>query len=328
MQLRESRRVCAQVIGKMGTIVFVLFTGVAHAQEYPVKPVRIVVPYSPGLTVDTAARIMAPEMSKVLGQPFVVENKPGADQVIGLTYVATQVPADGYTIAAVTVGGLAILPLVARDLRFDPLKDLPPIVGLAKGRSYLGSSTKLPWKNFAEFVSHTKANPGKFNYGASSPGVRFLMAAIIADLGLVVTYVPYSEGGRYTQALLAAEIQMGVVSDSVVISFGDKFRILAKTGEKSSVKYPDIPTFAELGYPSIPDNTYSLNVPAGMPRAVSEKLHATAVRVLQLAETRSRFDKIGVEIVGDSPEGAARDLALQARFYADVANKVGFKPEH
>jgi tripartite-type tricarboxylate transporter receptor subunit TctC len=129
-----------------------------------------------------------------LGQPVVVENKPGADAIIGFEYVARQLPADGYTLVIAAVSGLATLKLTSKDLRFDPLRDLPPLTDMVEGKYVFGSSSGQPWKSFAEFVSYAKAHPGKLNYGASSTTVRMQTDALMRDLGLDTVYVPYRSG--------------------------------------------------------------------------------------------------------------------------------------
>lgn len=131
------------------------------AQDYPSRPIRFIVPNTPGSSTDFPARIISPAMSKLLGQPIIVENKPGAAQLLGYEYVAKQVPADGYTIAVVTVPALVTLPLTVKNLRFDPLKDLRPIIGLVEQRFLLASSSQESWNTFREMVGYAKANPGK-----------------------------------------------------------------------------------------------------------------------------------------------------------------------
>ena len=122
------------------------------AQDYPSKPIRYIVPNTPGVIVDTVARVMAAEMGKNLGQPMVVENKPGGNHAVGFEYVAKQAPADGYTVVSVLVPSMAILPVTAKELRFDPLKDLPPVIGLAEGKYVFGSAASQPWKTLAELA--------------------------------------------------------------------------------------------------------------------------------------------------------------------------------
>ena len=296
--------------------------GTATAQDYPSKSIRIVVPSTPGVPQDVIARVAGAEMSRTLGQPMIVENKPGADQVIGLEF-ATKQPADGYTVVLVAVGSLATLPVLVKDLRFDPLKDLPPVVTMAEGRYVIGSSAKLPWKTFQELVAHAKANSGKLNFGASNNSVRMLAEAITRGNGMNVVYVPYSQASAYLNAMVAGEVDMGVLAESATLSFGDRFRTLAVTGTQRRPPLMDVPTFAELGMPQIPGTTYSLNVVAGTPRPIVDKLYAAALQALQQPGVRDQFAKLNMTVVADTPEVAARKLVEDARFYADIAKRIG-----
>jgi tripartite-type tricarboxylate transporter receptor subunit TctC len=297
------------------------------AQSYPNHPLRYIVPYGPGATLDIVARTMAPEMGKALGQPLIVENKPGADAIIGMEHVAKQSPADGYTVTIAAVAGLATLPLTVKSLRFDPLKDLPPVISMVEGAYIFGSSAKYPWKNFSEFVANAKANPGKLNYGASSTAVRLLSEALIRGAGLNIVYIPYKEGGAYISSVGAGEVQMGFMSEGSAIGLGERFRALAVTGAARRASYRDAPTFAELGHPEIRGVAYSLNVAAGTPRPMIERLNAAAAQALQQPEVKAQYAKMRLDVVGGSPEDAARALAGMARTYAEIAKSVGIQAE-
>lgn len=299
---------------------------VGVSQEFPTKPLRFVVANTPGSPPDLVARILAPDMSKVLGQPVIVENKPGAGQRIGLEYVAKQVPADGHTIASVVVPTLAILPLTVKELRFDPLKDLLPFIEFAEGKLVLGSSSRLPWKNFQELVSYAKQNPGKLNYGASGQNVRLPVESLIQKFGIDIRYVPYNAATPYYQALVAADVQLGLLAESTAVSFGEKFRVLGVTGERRSATLPDVPTFAELGHP-LPGLTYSVNAPAGVPRPAVAKLYASASHALKQPGVRNALEKQQLEIVDRPPEVAVKHLAEVGKFLAEVAKKVGITKE-
>ena len=305
-----------------------LFAGsCAMAQDYPSRPIRLVAANSVGTIPDLIARVIGPEMSKFLGQPVIIENKPGANSLIAYEYVAKQVPADGYTFASAIAPDLASLPVTTKALRFDPLKDLPPLIGLVRGRNAFGSSSKLPWKSFNELVAHAKANPGKLNYGAGATIVRLLAEALIREKGLDVIYVPYSGGAPYLNALASGEVQMGFLGASSAAAFGDRFRVLAITGEQRLATFPDAPTFAELGLPQFRGNSYSLNVPAGIPKIAFDKLYLAASRALQQPEPKALFGKLGLEITNETSETAARTLADEAKFYADIAQKIGIQPQ-
>lgn len=299
----------------------------AVAQDYPSKSIRLVVPDSPGTNSDTIVRILTPGMSKFLGQPIVIENKPGAGQLIGLEYVANQVPADGYTITAVTVQVLATMTLFTKEPRFDPLTDLPPVIGLVETGLFFGSSSKLPWKTFQEMVANARANPGKLNYGAPVSVVRLQMEALIRELGLDVIYVPYASAGAYVQGNIAGEVHMGFLGESLALSFGERFRVLAVTGDKRSPLYSKVPTFAELGYPQIRGVATSLNAPARVPKAAIDKLSAAGARALQQPEVKILYEKAKYRILNQSPEAASKVLMEQAKFFADIARKVGIQPQ-
>lgn len=292
------------------------------AQEYPNKPVRLIVPNSPGTTADVVARVMGPEMAKLLGQPMVVENKPGADSIIGYEYVAKQAPADGYAVSVALVTSLATLPILARDLRFDPLKDLPPVIGLAESRIYIGSSKSLPWSNFTGMIAYIKANPGKMNYGSSSSNVRLWTESIVRSLDLKGVHVGYSGGAQYLTAMATGELYMGFLTEASLNTLIDRVNILAVTGAQRNPKLPNVPTFREVGQPQIGGIQYSFNVRAGTPKAAIDKLYATAAAALKVPETVERFSNIQFEIVAEPPGPAARRLEDEARSYAEVARKA------
>src|SRR5262249_24329206 len=154
------------------------------------------------------------------------EYKPGAGHTIAYEYVSKLAPADGYTIGAVNVTILATLPVTYKDLRFDPFKDLSPVIEYAEGRYLFGSAASLPWKSLYEMVTYAKANPGKLNYGASSTLGLLQTEGLVRDLGINVEHIPYSEGGEFLKGLVGAEVQMGFVVEGLALGFGDKFRVL------------------------------------------------------------------------------------------------------
>ena len=297
-----------------------------QAQEYPSKPIRIIVPNNPGVTPDILLRLITPGMSKFIGQPIVIENKSGADGVIAYEYVAKQVPADGYTVMLGSASQLAILPWITQDLRFNPLKDLVPVIGLAKSRYVFASTSKLPWKSFAEMLSYARANPGKLNYGSSGATTHLLSESIIRNLGLSITYVPYRAGAAYQQAMVANEVQVGLLSESSAIAQGDKVQPLAITGDARSPAFPAIPTFAELGQPRLPGTSYELSVPAATPQGVISRLFGAALQAVQEPEVRARLDKLGFEVMGEPPDASLERLAQEGRLFADIAKAVGVKP--
>lgn len=304
-----------------------LGAGSAAAQDFPNKLVRIVVPNSAGTILDLLSRAMAPDMSKSLGQPVIVENKPGANNIIGLEYVAKQAPADGYTLVTSTVSVLATLPIIAKDLRFDPHNDLPPLIGLVDSRSTLSASATMPYKNFKDMVAYAKGNPGKLNYGDPSPAVRLVMEIILRESGMDVVRVPYAAAGPYQQAVAGGEVQMGILGEAAVSTWGERINVLAVTGEKRLPSLPNTPTFAELGLSQVPGQSTSMNVRAGTPKPAMDKLYTAAVFSLQQSEVKAQFTKLQSEIAIETPDVAAKKLAQQARMFGDVAKKANIQPQ-
>ena len=303
-------------------------TAGALAQEFPTKPVRMVVMNSPGVGPDIASRALAAEMSKFLGQTIVVENRPSGSGA-GYEYVAKQTAGDGYTLASISVSDLATLPVLVKEPRIDPLKDLPPLIGIAETRYALVSSPELPWKSFNEMVAYAKANPGKLNYGTSNVGGRIYQETLLnTQLGLKITHVPYSaSAAAYLLALRTGEVQMGLVSLASVVAAGDKFRVLALSGEKRSANFSAYPTFSELGFPQIRGLSYSLNVPVGVPKVAFDKLYSSASRALKSPEVMASFAKLHWEISEQTPEVAAKRLIDEAGYLAEVAKRIGIQPQ-
>lgn len=297
----------------------------ALAQAYPSKPVRFIVPSAPGAAADILARAIAPGMGQFLGQPVIIENKTGAGSLIGFEYVAKGVPADGYTGIIAATTGLAILPVITKDLRFDPVKDLHPVINLAEARLIFGSPSKAPWKTLAELVAYAKANPGKLNHGGSNATVRFWNDALIRGLGIDVAYIPYKDSATYYTSLTANEIQMGFAAESSAIAMGDKFRALATTGETRIPTAKDVPTLTELGHPQIRGVGYALDMPAATPRAIMEKVHDAAAKTLRQPDINTRLKNMGLEADGGTMEAAVKRLADEASVLAKIAKATGFQ---
>jgi len=302
----------------------------AFAQDYPNRPITFVVPNAGGTPTDNVARMFASEISKTLGQPIIVENKPGANQAIGAEHVAKLVPADGYTFLVVYQTALVTLPSVAKSLRFDPQKDLVPVMGLARERLALWSSSAQPWKSFGEFVQAAKASPGKLNYGSPSAATRLTMESLIKSpaLQLDVVHIPYKGSAPSFQAILSGEVHVGLGALQAAIASGDRVRILAVTGGTRSPQLPNVPTFAELGYPHVQDVKHVLMARAGTPQPIVDKVHAAAAGALQRPEVKARMSALGLEAFPDlTAQAAAKNIQDEFLLFADVARKVGIEPE-
>lgn len=311
----------------LGAAVLGVCTVGAAAQDYPNRPVRLVVANSPGAFADLVARLVGPELAKQLNQPVVVENRPGAANLIGYEYVAKRVPADGYTLVAAVASELATYPVTVKELNFDPVRDLPAIVGIAESRLVMGSGAAQPWQNFQELVTYAKANPGKLNAASSAALTRLLTAAVVQRLGLDVVDVPYNGGGPMFQSLLAGQSHFGFVGESTAIPNAEKFRVLAATGKSRRPPFMNVPTFAELGVPQIPGLFLSLNGPVGIPKPIIERIGSSTQKVLLQPEMKERFGKLSLTVVEDPPETAAARVPEEARLYAEIAKNAGMQPK-
>ena len=298
----------------------------AFAQDFPNKPIRFVVPYGAGQTPDTIARSLARELNRLTGQTVFVENKVGADGVIAFDYVINQLPADGYTIVMTAISGLATLPVTAKGLRFDPVKDLPPLVVVVEGKYIFAIPASLPFKTFNELVAQARANPGKMNYGTSNSTNHLQTEAILNTLGLNVVHVPYRASNNYVLALGTAEVQMGLMSEGAVLTLGPRARVVAVTGDKRSTNFPEAATFAELGLPEVRGLSYSVNVRAGTPKAIFDRLESLITQAMQSEEIRSQATKLGLVPMSLPSVAAAKRVVDESVVYANVAKKIGLQP--
>jgi tripartite-type tricarboxylate transporter receptor subunit TctC len=300
----------------------------ATAQEYPTRPVTFVVALQPGTSSDTVARLLAPAMSAALGQTVLIENKPGANSLIGYENVARQAPADGYTFALVIIGDLALLPVTVPSSRLDVTRDLPPFIGLAEARYVLVTAATKPWRTLSDMLAEAKANPGKLNFSASTISTRLPLASVARDAGVDVVMVPFPAGPFFQQAVIAGTVDLGIFSEGTALSLGEKVRPLAVTGSTRSASLPNVPTLAELGFPNVQGLALTLNVRAGTPKAVRDKLYDAARAALDRPEVKAGLARARFEILSDpSPEVALKRLTQEAAFFADVAAKTGFKPD-
>jgi tripartite-type tricarboxylate transporter receptor subunit TctC len=305
-----------------------LAAGAASAQQFPNKAVRIIVPSSPGVSTDLVPRAVSPTLAKLLGQPVVIENKPGAGMSLAFEFVAKQSAPDGYTIALVSVSDLSLYPLLVKDTRFDAMKDLPPFIDICDGPLILNSSNALPWKNFQEMVAWARANPGKLNYGASTPTTRLPMVMLFNELGINAVYIPYSGGGPYIQGVVSGEVHLGLTLEGTVTQYKEKLIPLTIVGNKRRPTLPNTPSLAELGHPKVVGGiTFSFNLPAGTPKAVVDRLNAATNQALQTTEVKELMAKLNYDIVGGTVEFSAKRLADAGVAYAGAAKAAGIRPD-
>jgi len=315
-----------RILGSILAIALSVGTTAASAQAFPGKPIRFLVPYSPGAAPDTLARAVGQELAKAVGQPVIVENKVGADGAIAFDYVVNQAPADGHTLV-IAASALATLPLTQKNLRFDALKDLPPLVGLVEGKYIFSIPASLPIKSFKELVAYAKANPGGTNFGSSNSNIQLQSEAMMHKLGIKVVHVPYKASANYLLAIATNEVQMGFTSEGSMMPLASRLRVLAVTGDKRATNFPDAPTFTELGLPEVRGVTYTVNVRAGTPKPIFDRLESLLIQVMKTPELQAQTAKMGLDPVAHSSAMTSRRLTDDNRMFTAIAKQIGLKPD-
>jgi tripartite-type tricarboxylate transporter receptor subunit TctC len=272
--------------------------GLASAQTWPTKPVRVMVGASPGGGTDIIARMLAEKYQAAFGQPFLVENRPGASNTIAADLTA-KAPPDGQTILVATNTAQSIAPHLLK-LGYDPLKELAPVALIVVVPNVLVVNTDVPAKNVKELVALIKANPDKYSYGSSGTGSTQHLAgeAFAHELGLKMTHIPYKGSSQALADLVGGQIQMSfdTTSSSMGHIKSGKVRPLAVMSPKRSRELPDVPTLAELGIPNVAMTTwYGLFTTAGTPKATLDRLAAETAKVLKMPDVQKRLEGLGGE---------------------------------
>ncbi len=303
----------------------------AFAQNpYPTKPIKLVVPYAPGGSADIAARLVADEWGKALGNSIFIENKGGAGGNLGVDQVAKSAP-DGYTIGLQTVS-LAINPALGTKMPYDTLKDLSPISTVATSQHVLVVNNGLPAKNLNELITQLKAKPGGMSYGSAGSGSTFHIAAeLFKSVGnLDVMHVPYRGGGPALVDTISGQVQMAfpVLSAAQPHVQAGKIRALGVTGKQRSALMPDVPTIAEAGLPDYAFETwFMVFAPAGTPGAVIEKLNSGLRSALANPAIKARMTKEGYDPMPSTPLEARTRLERELPQWAKLVKERGITSE-
>jgi tripartite-type tricarboxylate transporter receptor subunit TctC len=317
------------LIGAILTSIVVMAATSATAQNYPEKPIRLVVAVAAGGPMDTMARAIAQQMQAKLGQPVVVENRTGAGTTIGAKSVATADP-DGYTLLWGTLSMLAIAPVLYKDPGYDPMS-LVPVALVAEFPSLVVISPSLPVKNWTEFAAYAKSHRGQLNYGGSLGTPPQLMGAAlnkVADLGM--TYVPYRGGAPSMPDLIAGRLHMQVDALTLLVPLvkEGKLRGLASQTPERWPALPDVPTLRELGFADFPGNAWGgVMAPPKTPRPIVQKLNATINDILRSPETKAALDRFNVLLMPQSPEQFADYTAKGTPAWSQLVRESGAKAE-
>ena len=300
----------------------------AAAQEYPAKPVRIIIGFPPGGATDLVARLMAPKYAGIFKQQFIVDNRPGANGVIGSDLAAKAAP-DGYALHLATIGSLVLSPATSK-VPYDPLKDFAPISQAVALQNIFIVHPNLPVRSLKELTALARAKPGALNFassGLASPG--HLAGELFKGMARVsLVHVPYKGGGPAMIDLVAGhvEIFVAVISTAVPQVKAGKARALAVTGTRRAAALPDVPTVAETGLKGYEaTNWYGMVAPAGTPRPIVERLHKATVSVLEMPDVKQALLDQGIEAAPGSPEQFAAYIKAETSKWAKVIKASGIK---
>jgi tripartite-type tricarboxylate transporter receptor subunit TctC len=302
--------------------------GAATAQEpYPSKPVRILVGYAAGGGNDIIVRVLQPELQKLLGQPVIVENKPGAQSIIAAE-MAARSPADGYTLFMGPSGPMTINPATYSKLPYDPIRDFAPISMICQFPLIVAVDAKLPIRNVKELIDYAKSNPGKANY-ASSAGIFQIVTELFKQkTGTGFVMIPYKSSGESVQALMSGQVMLTIVdpppATGALKSGG--LRGLAVTSSQRHPNWPDLPTMAEAGVPDMEVPVWTaFFAPARTPPAIVGRLQKEVARALQAPEVRERFAQMALDPVGGTSEQLAARVAADIAKWTAVARAANIK---
>lgn len=303
----------------------------AAAQVWPSKPVRLIVPFAPGGSADTLGRLVAQKLSESFKQTFVVENRGGAGGVIGSELVA-KAPADGYTLLVSGVASHCIAPALSKEFPFDPLRDFTHIALFGGPPGVLVVHPGVAAKDLREFVALLKAQPGRISYGSPGNGTQgHLLAEQLKQVaGIEMTHVPYKGAGPAVADMIAGHVSAGstTLSTAATQIRAGKLRALAVSSSRRLADFPDVPTYAELGYPELTATIwFSLSGPAGVPRDIVNRLNSEVRRILQQPDVRERLRPEGVEIGDLDPQAFSAYVAAELKRWAPVVRAAGARAD-
>jgi tripartite-type tricarboxylate transporter receptor subunit TctC len=300
------------------------------AAEYPVKPVRVVVPSSPGGGIDALARVIAPHMTETWGKPVIIDNRAGAGGLIGSEIVA-RAPPDGYTVLMVA-GGYTLNPSLYSKLPYDTIKDFERVSLLAGAPNLLVVHASLPVKTFKELIAYARARPKFLTYASSGIGTTSYLSGEIMKVmtGIEIIHVPYKGAGLSNAAAIAGQVHFIFSAPHAMVPHvkTERVRALGVSSLRRLPLIPDVPTIAEAGLPGFDvTSTYGALVPAATPRAIINKLNAELVRILRLPDVRANLESQSFDVVAGSPDEYDRFTRSDMARWAKALKLVGIKPE-
>jgi tripartite-type tricarboxylate transporter receptor subunit TctC len=316
-----------RLVGSICVFLLGLSSPALAQDAYPSKPIRIIVGYAAGGGNDIIVRVMQPEMSKGLGQPVIVENKPGAQSIIAAETVAKAAP-DGYTILMGPSGPMTINPATYSKLPYDARRDFAPISLICQFPLIVAVSAALPVKSIKELIEYAKANPAKANYSSSAGIFQVTTELFKQRTATRFVMIPYKSSGESVQALLSGDVMVTIVDPPPVSGplKAGTVRGLAITSAQRHPSWPDLPTMAEAGVPDMEVPVWTaFFAPAKTPSAVIARLHKEVARAVHTPEVRARFAQMGLDPVGSTPDELAKVVARDLEKYTAVAKAANIK---
>ena len=312
-------------------IALAIASASAFAQSWPMRPIRLIVPFAPGGGVDLTGRVLAPKLSEALGQTVIVENRGGAGGLIGVDLGAKASP-DGYTVVIGTIGNIAIAPHLQSKMPYDPQKDLVPISQLANALNVMVINPSVKATTVKEFIALAKKEGSNISYGSSGSGATDHLAGEVFNTlaGLKMTHIPYKGGAPAMIDLVGGQVQVvfATVSTAIGAIQGGKIRALGMTGNQRFERLPELPTIAEAGLVGFEvNNWYGLYAPAGTPKDIITRLNAEVVKTLAMPDVKTRLLDAGIIATPSSPEAFAAYMQAETKKWAKVVKDANIKTD-
>lgn len=320
-----------RVVKTAAALLAGLAAGAAQAQAWPTKPIKVVIPFVAGGSSDIVGRAIASKFQEYLGQPGVVENRPGANGSIAAEFVA-KAEADGYTILVGSIGVFSINAALFKDLRYNPVRDFAPITLAVTTPNVLVAKPELAVKSMKELVDFAKRNPGKLSYCSSGTGSSdHLTGELLKQgAGIFAVHVPYRGGAACQTDLMGNQVEFSFQNLGAVTNYirGGRMQAYAVTAKARHPQLPNVPTTAEAGFPDLVVTSWqAAGAPAKTPREVVAKLNAAAVRALRSPDVAARMEQIGFDVVASSPEEFGRFMKEEVERWTRVVARGGIKPD-
>ena len=300
------------------------------AQDWPTRPIRVIVPFAPGGATDIPARLLAPKLQDSLGQPVVIENRPGAGGIIGIQAAAQSQP-DGYTLLMATNAEVVMHPYIYPKLPYDPLKDFIPISIMIESPLVLLTAASSPLNSAADLFAAAKAKPGTVTYSTAGSGStsHVLTEMLAQQVGIKLVHVPYKGGAPASAAISSGEVNMGLLNLGSAIGSlkGGKTKAFAITSAQRHPDLPNLPTTSEAGAPGFAEGIWiGMLAPAGVPRQVVERMSQAISKALQAPDVRERLSQLGAQTVGTTPEEAAARIKREVPKFSAAIKAANITP--